>query len=165
MNDQSAVSLEEVRARFLEAEARLGDAAKAIQAIEDAAVRVGAARESLTTAGDEVRGLAAQFADVAASLTENAAELGRGVDAIRLGDPAAVRREIEELDAAFTSMQSVMAERFSGIETAQGGLAAALGATHERQQASARSARVEARIIGIVTVLAVAVVVVLLLVR
>ena len=88
MTEPSSVSLDEVRERFLEAEARLGDAAKAIQAIEDAATRVEAARESLTSAGEEIRGLAGQFSEVAASLGANAEELRRGVDA----SPSGTRR-------------------------------------------------------------------------
>ena len=116
MTESSTISLEEVRSRFLEAEARLGDAAAAIRSIEDAGNRVGAARESLTAAGEEIHGLAGRFGDVASSLTENAEELRRGVDAIRLGDPAAVRRQIEELDATFTAMQSVTSDRFRDVQ-------------------------------------------------
>ena len=144
MTEPSSVSLEEVRERFLEAEARLGDAAKAIQAIEDAATRVGAARESLTSAGEEIRGLAGQFTEVAASLGANAEELRRGVDAIRLGDPAAVRREIEELDAAFTAFQSVVGERFDASERAQTD-------RDIRSEAASRSVRLEVRIFGALT--------------
>lgn len=165
MTDNSSVSLEEVRDRFLQAETRLGDAANAIQAIETAATQIGSSRESLMTAGTEIRALAGQFSDVASSLTTNADELRRGVDAIRLGDPAAVRRQIEELDAAFTAMQSVMVDRFTHIEAAQTSLAARFDATDSRQDAFAKSMRTEARIIGAVTVLLVALAVVLLLVK
>ena len=145
MTEPSSVSLDEVRERFLEAEARLGDAAKAIQAIEDAATRVGAARESLTSAGEEIRGLAGQFSEVAASLGANAEELRRGVDAIRLGDPAAVRREIEELDAAFTAFQSVVGERFDANESAQ-------TERSTRSETLSRSLRLELRVFGALTV-------------
>ena len=161
MTEPSSVSLEEVRERFLEAEARLGDAAKAIQAIEEAATRVGAARESLTSAGDEIRGLAGQFAEVASALSENADHLRRGVDAIRMGDPAAVRRQIEELDAAFTAMQSTVVERFGNIETSQ----ATAGSTLETISARSRSAIREARIIGAATMLLIVAVVVVTLLR
>lgn len=161
MTEPTSVSLDEVRQRFSEAEARLGDAAKAVQAIEDAASRVGAARESFTTAGTEIRGLAGQFGDVASSLTENAEELRRGVDAIRLGDPAAVRREIEELDAAFTAMQSVMADRFGGIEVSQKAIAERLDAAANAQQ----STRTEVRMLGALSVLLIAAVLILVLVR
>lgn len=161
MTEPTAVSLDEVRTRFMEAEARLGDAANAIRSIEDAASQIGAARGSLTAAGEQIRGLAGQFGDVASSLSENAEELRRGVDAIRLGDPAAVRRQIEELDAAFTAMQSVMADRFKGIETVNATLADGLTLTQQAQ----RSARFESRLIGGITVLLVAAVLVLLFVR
>ena len=144
MTEPSPISLDEVRERFLEAEARLGDAAKAIQTIEDAATRVGAARESLTSAGEEIRRLAGQFSEVASSLGANAEELRRGVDAIRLGDPAAVRREIEELDAAFTAFQSVVGERFEASERAQTERSA-------HSEALGRSLRLEIRIFGVLT--------------
>lgn len=154
MTEPSTVSLDEVRERFLEAEVRLGDAATAIRAIEDAAIRVGAARESLTSAGDEIRGLAGQFGNVASSLTENAEELRRGVDAIRLGDPAEVRRQIGELDASFSAMQSVLSERFGSLEAGQAAAAE-----------SARAARTETRIIGALTAILLIVTIVILLVR
>lgn len=161
MTEPTAVSLEEVRTRFLEAEARLGDAANAIRSIEDAASQVGAARGSLTAAGEQIRGLAGQFGDVASALSDNAEELRRGVDAIRLGDPAAVRRQIEELDAAFTALQSVMADRFAGIEASGQSLAAQIEVTQEAH----RSTRLEIRIVGGLMLLVAAAVLVLLLVR
>ena len=161
MTESSTISLEEVRSRFLEAEARLGDAAAAIRSIEDAGNRVGAARESLTAAGEEIHGLAGRFGDVASSLTENAEELRRGVDAIRLGDPAAVRRQIEELDAAFTAMQSVTSDRFRDVQAAQTSLAEQLVRTQHAQ----RAAHMEARIGAVVTVLLAVAVLVLLVIR
>lgn len=161
MTEPTSVSLDEVRQRFSEAEARLGEAANAIHAIEDAASRVGSARESLTSAGNEIRGLASQFGDVASSLTENAEELRRGVDAIRLGDPAAVRRQIEELDASFTAMQSVMADRFGGIEASQKAIAERLDAAASAQQSTRR----ESRILGALSILLIAIVVAMALVR
>lgn len=161
MTDPTAVSLDEVRTRFLEAEARLGDAANAIRSIEDAASQVGAARGSLTAAGEQIRGLAGQFGDVASALSENAEELRRGVDAIRLGDPAEVRRQIEELDAAFTAMQSVMADRFKGIESSNKAIAEDLAVT----QLAQRSARLESRLMSGITVLLAFAVLVLLFVR
>lgn len=165
MTDQPTVSLGEVRERFLEAEARLGEASKAIQAIEDAATRVGAARESLSAAGNEIRGLAGQFADVASSLTQNAEELRRGVDAIRLGDPAEVRRQIEELDAAFTALQSVITERLAALDASQGALSATVESTDAADRARTQSARTESRIFGVVTILLVGGAIVLLLIR
>lgn len=161
MTDPTGVSLDEVRTRFLEAQARLGDAANAIRSIEDAAAQVGAARGSLTAAGEQIRGLAGQFGDVASALSENADELRRGVDAIRLGDPAAVRRQIEELDAAFTAMQSVMAERFTGIEASNKSFADRLESVRRAQA----SARLESRLMGGLTLAVSVAVLVLLLLR
>lgn len=165
MTETSVVSLDEVRERFLEAEGKLGDAAKAIQQIEAASTRMAAARDGLAAAGTEIRGLASQFAGVATSLSQNADELRRGVDAIRLGDPAAVRSQIEELDASLTVLQSVMAERFTGIETAQGSLKAEIERANARTDTSVKAMRTETRLIGIATVLMAVVIIVLLLVR
>lgn len=90
------------------------EAVKAVAAIEAAASPLGSTRESLSTAGDQIAGLATRFGEVADSLGENATNLREGVGAIRPGDPAAIRRQIEELDAAFTAMQAVSGERLGG---------------------------------------------------
>lgn len=110
------VTLEDVRARFLEAESRLSEAAGAIEAIEQAAERLGLARESVSAASEQLAGLAAALGEVALGLNANATHLREGVDAIRAGDPAEIKRRIEELDAAFTAMQSVTAERSAALD-------------------------------------------------
>jgi chromosome segregation ATPase len=156
----SVVSLEEVRARFLEAEARLEEASEAVATIEAAAASLGSTRESLSTAGDQVAGLATRFGDVADSLGENATHLREGVDAIRLGDPAAIRRQIEELDEAFTAMQAVTGERMTAVETSITKLGEQLTAVELRRQASER----RALILAVVTIVGIVVVAVLQLV-
>ena len=117
------ITLEDVRNRFLEAETRLTDTVAAVAAIQEAAGNLGAARDGLGIAGQRLGGLAGSMTEVATGLAENAAHLREGVDAIRAGDPAEIRRQIEELDAAFTAMQSVVGERMSKLEEGQAALA------------------------------------------
>lgn len=141
MTEPTALTLDDVRARFLEAEARLGDAAAAIKSIETATERLASAREGLADAGQQLAGLAGSLGEVAAALTDNAQHLREGVDAIRLGDPAAIRRQIEELDSAFTALQAVLGDRLTAIE----------GSTAEASQEVTRlsgSARRERRILA-----------------
>lgn len=114
------ITLEEVRTRFLEAESRLNEAADAIAAIEQAAERMGVAHEGVVAAGGQLAGLASSMGDVATSLNDNATHLREGVDAIRAGDPAEIKRRIEELDAAFTAMQSVTVDWFNKLEAGIG---------------------------------------------
>jgi hypothetical protein len=116
MTEQAPLTLDDVRQRFLEAQAQLTDASGAIEAIRQSADRLGAAREGLADAGKEVARLAERFGTVADAMADNAQRLMEGVEAIRLGDPAAIRREIQELDAAFTPFQSVMLGRLAPIE-------------------------------------------------
>lgn len=110
-----SVSLDEVRARFLEAEGRLAAAAAATEEIREAAGSLGTARAGVAEAAARLEGLAASLADVSSALLENATNLRAGVDAIRAGDPAQVRRQIEELDSSFTAMQSVVGEGFATV--------------------------------------------------
>jgi hypothetical protein len=112
------ITLEDVRARFLEAETRLGEASDAIAAIEQAAERMGVAHDGVVAAGAQLAGLASSMSEVSASLSANAIHLREGVDAIRAGDPAEIKRRIEELDAAFTAMQAVTVERFTKLDAA-----------------------------------------------
>lgn len=151
---KSSVTLEEVRERFLAAEARLGDTSNAIAAIEHAAERLGESRESLAIAGTAVSGLAGRFGEVADALTTNAENLRQGVDAIRMGDPAAIRRQIEELDAAFTAMQSVMGERLGKLEAA---LVASAAAAAARETIALRERRLIAAMLGVLVVVAIVV--------
>ena len=128
MTEQRPVTLEEVRARFLEAESRLSEAADAVGAIQAAAERIGAAREGLGAAGAQLGNLAAALGGIATSLDDNATNLREGVDAIRAGDPAQIRQQIEELDSAFTAMQSVVGERLTHLEQQGVALSAAFEA-------------------------------------
>jgi hypothetical protein len=131
MTEQAPLTLDDVRLRFLDAQAQLTDASGAIEAIRQSAQRLGAAREGLADAGTEVASLAERFGTVADAMAENAEQLTLGVEAIRLGDPAAIRQEIQELDSAFTAFQSVMVERLGVIE-------ASVARSEVSMQASAR---------------------------
>jgi chromosome segregation ATPase len=127
MTDERTLSLDDVRERFVEARAQLADASSSIGAIREAAQSLGQSRESLLGAGSRITELAERFGAVADAMAENAERLREGVDAIRLGDPAAIRRQIEELDAAFTALQSVSGERLTRIEAAMARLEQQLG--------------------------------------
>src|SRR3712207_347091 len=98
MTEQASLTLDDVRQRFLEAQAQLTDASGAIEAIRQSAEKLGSAREGLADAGTQVAAMAERFGAVADAMDENAQQLLLGVEAIRLGDPAAIRREIQELD-------------------------------------------------------------------
>lgn len=115
------ISLEDVRVRFMEAEARLTEAAAAVASIEGAAERLGEARDGVIGAGQQLGRLAESMGEIATALTTNATHLREGVDAIRAGDPAEIKRRIEELDASFTATQVVMVERFDGVQAALDG--------------------------------------------
>lgn len=154
MTESAPLTLDDVRLRFLEAQSQLADAGSAVEAIRQSSERLGAARDGLAGAGAEVARLAERFGAVADNLAENADRLHQGVEAIRLGDPAAIRREIEELDAAFTAMQGVFGDRLKTIETALA-----------RIEASAQAQRRERLIIAAITIIAVVIVGVLVLAR
>lgn len=153
MTEQAPLTLDDVRQRFLEAQAQLTDASGAIEAIRQSAYRLGAAREGLADAGKEVAGLAERFGTVADAMADNAQQLMEGVEAIRLGDPAAIRQEIQELDAAFTAFQSVNGDRLTSIEAA---LARAEAAAARRQRQQLVLAAVLLVAIAVVAVLSVA---------
>lgn len=160
----SVISLDEVRARFLAAEERLTEASEAVGAIQQAALDIASTRESLSQAGERLGTLAGSVGEISHSLAENAQHLREGVDAIRLGDPAAIRREIEELDAAFTAMQSVLGERLTAIDQAERDVNSAI--TELKAEAAARADRAtrEGRIIAAIGGILLVVVIVLTLI-
>lgn len=161
----SVVSLDEVRARFLAAEERLTEASDAVGAIQQAALDIGSTRESLSQAGERLGALAGSVGEISTTLADNALHLREGVDAIRQGDPAAIRRQIEELDAAFTAMQSVLGERLATIEQAERDVKSAVAELRaEAASHGARAAR-EGRIIAAIGGVLFVVVIVLSLVR
>jgi hypothetical protein len=165
VTEQAPLTLDDVRLRFLDAQAQLADAASAVEVIRESAERLGAAREGLADAGAQVVALAERFGSVADTMAENAERLREGVDAIRLGDPAAIRRQIEELDAAFTALQAVLIERLTRIEAGQSEARVELGASVANAQTAtidrlgaieagqlARQARIDASIAALQTV-------------
>lgn len=152
--DTKEITLEDVRNRFLDAETRLTEVVAAVAAIQEAAGHLGAAREGLGVASERLGGLAGSMEEVASSLTDNATHLREGVDAIRAGDPAEIRRQIEELDAAFTAMQSVVGDRLTKIEQQGVALVAALDA---HMAASRRQATIVAAVLAVLMVVSIAV--------
>lgn len=148
------ITLEDVRNRFLDAETRLTETVAAVAAIQEAAGHLGAAREGLGVAGERLGGLAGSMEEVASALTDNATHLREGVDAIRAGDPAEIRRQIEELDAAFTAMQSVVGDRLTKIEQEVAAQVVALGA---HMATSRREARIIAAGLAVLMIVSIAV--------
>lgn len=137
-NEEPQVSLEEVRTRFLEAETRLSDAATAVGAIQAAAERLGDAKEGLGAASSQLGRLAGDLGEISAALRENATRLREGVDAIRAGDPAEIRRQIQELDSAFTAMQAVVGQRLDGLDRSTDRIGQALTAHASRARRDGR---------------------------
>ena len=128
------VTLEDVRAHCSGGDA-VRESSRALTAIQDAAARLGEARDGVGAAGQSLSQLASSLDRVASGLSENAGHLREGVDAIRAGDPAEIMRRIEGLDAAFTAMQSVMAENMESLNEAiaqQGQRAVEAAAASER---------------------------------
>ncbi len=134
-----ALTLDEVRTRFLAAEESLGEAARAVAAIQGAAGQIAAARDGLAMSSTKIGELAASLSDLGAGLGENAVALREGVDAIRLGDPAELRRLIQELDAAFTAFQASVGERLEVIEQTE-------SAASQQVRSLARRQLVETRV-------------------
>lgn len=158
-------TLDDVRQRFLDAETHLAGIGSTLERLSGAAAGIGQARQSLDQAGTALGALAATLGETADGLEANAAALRQGVDAIRLGDPAEVRRQLSELDAAFGAFQATVTdgqaamidglktleERQSALEEHQSAsdrtMSTALGEAH----AQAARARLEMRL-GLVAV-------------
>jgi hypothetical protein len=155
------ITLEAVRTRFLEAETALADANRAITAIQGASVMIGEAKESVTVSAGQLGALAAALSDMTGVLGDNATALREGVDAIRLGDPAEVRRMLSELDEAFTAFQATTGDRLEALAKQQKDLGVGLAGLAEAETSGRRRQMLEVRvciavvaIAGIVTLLA-----------
>ena len=159
--EAGAITLEAVRTRFLEAETALADANRAITAIQGASMMIGEAKDSVTTSAGQLGALASALADMTGLLGENATALREGVDAIRLGDPAEVRRMLSELDEAFTAFQATTGERLETLAKQQKDLGVGLTGLAEAESSGRRRQLLEVRlcialvaIVGAVTLLA-----------
>jgi chromosome segregation ATPase len=118
MTDQqtSPITLEDVRARFLETESKLREATAAVEELRSGAEGMATTRETLAAASRQLSELSTALTDVAGSLAENADQLRQGVDALRLSDPAEVRRQLDELAEAVAANQVVNSERLDQLE-------------------------------------------------
>ncbi len=159
--EAGAITLEAVRTRFLEAETALADANRAITAIQGASMMIGEAKDSVTTSAGQLGALASALADMTGLLGENATALREGVDAIRLGDPAEVRRMLSELDEAFTAFQATTGERLEALGGQQEDFGVGLAALAEADSRGRRRQMLEIRlciavvaIAGVLTLLA-----------
>jgi chromosome segregation ATPase len=121
-----APTLDDVRQRFLDAETSLSGIGATLERLSGAAAGIGQARQSIDQAGASLGQLATRLSETAAELGANAVALREGVDAIRLGDPAEVRRQLNELDAGFGAFQGLVVERLTAIESRQSALEATI---------------------------------------
>ena len=151
--EAGAITLEAVRTRFLDAETALADANRAITAIQGASMMIGEAKDSVTTSAGQLGALASALADMTGVLGDNATALREGVDAIRLGDPAEVRRMLSELDEAFTAFQATTGERLETLATQQRDLGVGVAGLAQAESIGRRRQMLEVRIcIGLVAI-------------
>jgi hypothetical protein len=139
----SPITLEEVRTRFLEAESKLREATAAVEELRAGAEGMATTRETLALGARHLSELSTALTDVGGGLAENADQLRQGVDALRLSDPAEVRRQLDELAEAVAANQVVNSERLGQLEVS------ARAATSEASEATSASIarnRLEARI-------------------
>jgi len=145
-DDQSRPpTLDDVRQRFLDAETHLAGIGSTLERLSGAAAGIGQARQSLDQAGNALGQLAASLGETASELEANAAALRQGVDAIRLGDPAEVRRQLSELDAGFSAFQAIVIERLTAVEGHQSTLDRTVNAATEESRAHSQRAQLEMR--------------------
>jgi hypothetical protein len=146
-DDQSSPpTLEDVRQRFLDAETHLAGIGSTLERLSGAAAGIGQARQSLDGAGTALADLATNLGETANELEANATALRQGVDAIRLGDPAEVRRLLYELDASFSAFQKTVIERFTAVETSHAEIKRAVRSVLEESRSLSRRARIEMRV-------------------
>jgi len=138
-------TLDDVRQRFLDAETSLAAITTTLERLNGAAAGIGQARHSLDQAGAALGELATSLAETATELESNAVALRQGVDVIRLGDPAEVRRQLSELDAEFGAFQATVVERLDAIEGRQAVLSTAVSTAGQLSQAASRRAQFEMR--------------------
>jgi hypothetical protein len=146
-DDQSSPpTLEDVRQRFLDAETHLAGIGSTLERLSGAAAGIGQARQSLDGAGTALADLATNLGETANELEANATALRQGVDAIRLGDPAEVRRLLNELDASFSAFQKTVIERFTAADTSHAELKHAVRSVLEESRSLSRRAQFEMRV-------------------
>lgn len=147
-------TLDDVRQRFLDAETNLAGIGSTLERLAGAAAGIGEARQSIDQAGTALNDLANGLADTASELEANAVALRQGVDAIRLGDPAEVRRQLSELDAGFTAFQATVIERLTALEARQSKQVETMSAEFEDSLVRSRRAQMETRL-GLILVAAI----------
>lgn len=96
-NGQAPITLDHVRARFMEADRTLREASDSIEAIRGAAQRLGEARDGLTAAGAEVGRMVEAFEQAREQLVAAVATLDEGVVALQRSDPARIVERVNEL--------------------------------------------------------------------
>jgi len=119
-SEREPISLDRVRSRFLDAEAKLIEAAESIESVRAAATEMREAREGLASAAGDVREMAEALERARASVEAAVGALQGGVEALRLSDPAEVRRQLVELSGGLTGLETGISDRFSAMEERDG---------------------------------------------
>jgi chromosome segregation ATPase len=130
---RATVSLEQVRARFLQADAALRDASASIESVRTASSQLGAARESLGNTG-------AAVAEMVGKLESAVVALQGGVAALGESEPAQIVKRIEVVEGSIAALHAHVGNESSAIGTRQ---ASAEAVVLEALEASGASTRGE----------------------
>lgn len=128
-------SLEDVRARFIEAEDHLQRVAVQIEAASKAGAELRQSRESLTAAAEALIALATEIGKTASGFADHDAALRRAIDLLAAADPAAIREDVALLRAIAAENREAAARQ---VDT----LAQSLGEQHQEEAARADEVRV-----------------------
>lgn len=158
------VSLEDVRARFLEAEDHLRRVAASVQAASKAGAELRESRASLKAAAEALVALATAIGTTAAGFADHDAALRRAIDLLAAADPAAIREDVALLRSIASESREVATRQAAAIAQSIGEVRAAQTASSEATQASLSAIRREglvAIVLGALTLVGVAVVLIL----
>lgn len=114
------VSLEDVRARFLEAEDHLRRVAVSIEAASKAGAELRQSRESLTAAAEALMAVATEIGKTASGFADHDAALRRAIDLLAAADPAAIREDITLLRSIASDNREAAARQVAALEQSLG---------------------------------------------
>jgi chromosome segregation ATPase len=146
-----SVGLEDVRARFTQAEASLARAAKALGHLRSSIEELDGARDELRNVGSVLIQAATTLQSATGSLEGHVQLLKEGVDALKRSDPAQLERRIVDVQQTMlTSLDKCEARVRDFVQAASDQQMQALG-RHERALAEsanlAQRTRLELRIV------------------
>ena len=111
----TGVTLSDVRARFLEAEAELNNAAATLARLESAITQLDEARAGLRDASGEIAKLHGVYTEAAHSMRESVRVLTTGVESIRETEPAQVIQRIEQLERTLADANGSLARAIGSV--------------------------------------------------